>query len=79
METPARLRHRALRLLLPDVGDEGLDLVEITTDVDNIGSQRVIEANGGVLLDGYEPDPLYGVECKLRYRIDLGPLERAGT
>ena len=31
--------------------------VELTTDPDNIGSQRVIEANGGVILDGYEPAP----------------------
>jgi predicted acetyltransferase len=69
----------ALRLLLPDAVDEGLDVVEITTDLDNIGSQRVIEANGGVLLDGYEPDPVYGVECKLRYRIDLRPISAAGT
>lgn len=61
----------ALRLLLPDVAAEGLGHVELTTDSDNVGSQRAIEANGGVLLDGYEPDPVYGSECKLRYRIAI--------
>lgn len=61
----------ALRLILPDAIAEGLGFVELTTDPDNIGSQRAIEANGGVLLDGYEPDPVYGTECKLRYRISL--------
>ncbi len=59
----------ALQLLLPDAAAEGLDFVELTTDPDNIGSQRVIEANGGVILDGYEPHPVYGAACKLRYRI----------
>jgi predicted acetyltransferase len=61
----------ALGLLLPDATAAGLEFVEVTTDLDNLGSQRVIEANGGVLLDGYEPDPVYGVECKLRYRISV--------
>ena len=61
----------ALALLLPDATAAGLEFVEVTTDLDNIGSQRVIEANGGVLLDGYEPDPVYGVEYKLRYRISV--------
>jgi predicted acetyltransferase len=69
----------ALGLLLPDVAAEGFDFVELTTDLDNIGSQRAIEANGGVILDGYEPDPVYGVECKLRYRITLQPISAAGT
>lgn len=61
----------ALRLLLPDAAAEGLAYVELTTDLDNIGSQRVIEANGGIRQEGYEPDPVYGVTCKLCYRIPL--------
>lgn len=68
----------ALRQVLPDARAEGLEFVELTTDPDNIGSQRAIEANGGVLLDGYEPDPVYGTECKLRYRIAL-PVSAAET
>jgi predicted acetyltransferase len=72
---------RALQLLLPDAVAAGLDFVELTTDPDNIGSQRVIEANGGVVLDGYEPHPVYGAACKLRYRIDLSAVgvRPAGT
>ena len=61
----------ALRSILPDAAAEGLDHVELTTDPENQGSRRAIEANGGVLLDGYEPDPVYGSACKLRYRIEL--------
>ena len=35
---------------LVDAAREGLERVEITTDLDNVGSQRVIEANGGELI-----------------------------
>ena len=41
----------ALRLLLPRAADLGIDPVLITCDVDNAGSAKVIEANGGVLED----------------------------
>jgi len=34
----------ATRLLLPDAAAEGLDYVEITTDIENLASQRVVEA-----------------------------------
>src|SRR5271169_6750793 len=37
----------ALRLLLSEARDVGLPFVEITTDPDNMASQRVIEAAGG--------------------------------
>src|SRR3712207_4485496 len=42
---------RALRLLLPETREQGLSYVELTTDVTNVASQRVIEANGGRLVD----------------------------
>ena len=42
---------RALALMLPVAADHGLDRVLVTCDVDNVGSRRVIEANGGVLED----------------------------
>ena len=80
VEAPAGICHRgAAARSFPTPPPRISTFVEITTDPDNIGSQRVIEANGGVLLDGYEPDPVYGVECKLRYRIDLRPVNVAGT
>lgn len=59
----------ALRLLLPQAKAEGLEFVEITTDLTNIGSQRVIEANGGVLVERFTKPAVYGSEEGLRYRI----------
>lgn len=62
---------RALRRLLPDARAEGLLYVEITTDPDNLPSQRVIERNGGVLVEEFiKPASLGGTPC-LRYRIHL--------
>lgn len=61
----------ALRLLLPDARAEGLDYVEITTDPDNIASQRVIEANGGVLVERFKKLPMFRRAEGLRYRIAL--------
>ena len=60
---------RALALLLPDAGHEGLEFVEITTDVDNVASRRVIEANGGVLIERFRKSPEYGSTEALRFRI----------
>lgn len=63
----------ALRLLLGRLDDTGLRHVELTTDDDNLPSQRVIAANGGYLVErfvdhnGDEPQPMH------RYRIDLAP------
>jgi predicted acetyltransferase len=62
---------RALELLLPDIKREGLEFVEITTDVDNSASQRVIEANGGVLYEHFKKPAAYGGTEGLRYRIHL--------
>jgi predicted acetyltransferase len=59
----------ALRMLLPDASKEGLEFVELTTDPTNIGSQRVIEANGGVLVEQFIKPKQYGLTEGLRYRI----------
>jgi predicted acetyltransferase len=62
---------RALQLLLPHARAEGLSYVELTTDSDNLSSQRVIEANGGTLIERfYKPAPYGGAES-LRFRISL--------
>jgi predicted acetyltransferase len=61
----------ALRLILPEALDEGLPYVEIVTDHDNVASQRVILANGGVLIERFRSLPAYGGVDKLRYRITL--------
>ncbi len=62
---------RALRELLRDASAEGLRYVEITTDPDNIPSQRVIEANGGVLVEEFVKPPALGGTRGLRYRLSL--------
>ena len=68
-----RLGHatRALALLLPAAKAEGLSWVELTTDPGNIASQRVIEANGGVLFERFVKPAQYGSTPGLRYRISL--------
>ena len=62
---------RALALVLPEARAEGLDYVELTTDPDNLASQRVIEANGGKLIERFIKPPQFGSVPGLRYRIDL--------
>jgi predicted acetyltransferase len=59
----------ALRLILPEAKAVGLPYVEITTDPDNIASQRVIEANGGILVEHFIKPPQFGCKPGLRFRI----------
>ena len=63
----------ALRRMLPLAREVGpwLSFVEITTDPDNIGSQRVVEASGGVLVERFDKGPAYGSAEGLRYRVPL--------
>jgi len=62
---------RALELLLPEAAAEGLPFVEITTDPENIASQRVILANGGILVEEFTKPPQFDGKPCLRYRIAL--------
>jgi predicted acetyltransferase len=62
---------RALGLMLVEAAKEGLPYVELTCDVDNEPSQRTIVANGGVLIERFQPLPAYGDAPKLRYRVQL--------
>jgi predicted acetyltransferase len=50
-----------------------LRYVEITTTPANVASQRVIEANGGVLHEEFTSAPALGATRHLRYRILLEP------
>ena len=61
----------ALRQLLPEARAEGLPFVEITTDPANVASQRVIEANGGVLIERFTKPTQFGGKEGLRYQIAL--------
>ncbi len=63
---------RALALLLPLARAQGLRAVELTTDATNLASQRVITANGGVLIAAFDKPAVYGGTPSLRFRIGLG-------
>jgi predicted acetyltransferase len=61
---------RGLGLLLDLVRPLGLPYVDLTTDPDNQPSQRVITANGGVLVERFRKEAYDGTEG-LRFRIAL--------
>ena len=63
-------RH-ALMLLLPEIRERGLASIEITTDPDNIASQRVVLSCGGRLVERTSKPACYGGGETLRFRIDL--------
>jgi predicted acetyltransferase len=63
---------RALRLLLPQAMNEGLAYLVVVADADNIASQRVIEANGGKLIERFHKPAEYGGAESLRFHILLG-------
>lgn len=63
---------RALGLLLPLARALGMGFIELTTDPDNLPSQKVITANGGVLLGAFNKGAVYGHKDGLRFRIELG-------
>lgn len=67
------LATRALALMLEEPRRRGLDYVEVTTNPDNIVSQRVIEANGGILVERFDKAAAYGGGEALRFRISLQP------
>ena len=64
----------ALKLLLPQAANEGLPYVEIVTDMSNLASRKVIEANGGKLIEQFR-HPEYGDTERLRYRIMLETID----
>jgi predicted acetyltransferase len=61
----------ALRSLLLDAPSVGLSCVEITTSPDNLASQHVIRANGGVLVEEFVKRPELGGTPELRFRIEV--------
>jgi predicted acetyltransferase len=63
---------RALALILAEARQEGLAYVELTTDPDNLASQKVITANGGTFIERFNADPAYGPDKpEFRWRIAL--------
>ena len=63
---------RAVRAVLPFAAQQGLRYVEITTTKDNVPSQRVIAANGGVFVEEFVAPASLGGRVHRRYRIQLG-------
>ena len=62
---------RAVRATLPFAAQQGLRYVEITTTKDNVPSQRVIAANGGVFVEEFVAPASLGGRVHRRYRIAL--------
>ena len=62
---------RALGLVLPMARELGLAHVDITTDPDNLASQRVIAKNGGTLQERFCKGKHYGDREGLLFRICL--------
>ena len=62
---------RALGLMLEEARRIALPYVEITTDPDNLASQAVILANGGVLHEHFIKPAQFGNKPGLRFRIAL--------
>lgn len=60
---------QALGLLLPQVRLHGLRWIELTTDEDNVPSQKVILSNGGVLIGRFDKPAVYGGGVSLRWRV----------
>ena len=68
---------RALALMLPVAAARGLPHVIVTCDTGNVGSRRIIEANGGIFLTEADDTAEPGLR-KLVFRIDLEDQDAAG-
>ncbi len=71
----------ALAAMLPEARSVGLPYVELTTEPDNLASQRVILANGGTLVERFTASRQHGGGELLRFRILLwaqAPTEATG-
>jgi predicted acetyltransferase len=64
---------QALRAICAEARARGLRWVTLTTDADNLVSQRVIAIAGGVLVERFVKPAAFGGKDGLRYRIDLAP------
>jgi predicted acetyltransferase len=62
---------RALHEVLREAKAEGLRYVEITTAPENLASQRVIQRNGGVLVEEFVTPLALGGRREVRYRVSL--------
>ena len=61
----------AVAQILPEARDRGLPYVDLTTEPDNVASQRVILANGGVLIERFSAPLAHRGGPLLRFRITV--------
>lgn len=61
----------ALRHMLPEARSLGLPYIDVVAGIDNVGSQRVIVSNGGVLVERLGKSSTNGGGEAFRYRIAL--------
>lgn len=62
---------QALAQMLVEIRGLGLPHIDITTDPDNLPSQRVILANGGVFVEAFTKPAAFGGHAGFLYRIAL--------
>ena len=62
---------QALRCVLPRLRAVGLPFVELTTNADNLPSQKVILAVGGYHVEAFTKPHAFGGGKGLRFRLDL--------
>ena len=62
---------QALAAMLPHARRHGLRYVDLTTSLENVPSQRVIEANGGAVVERFRKPDAYGGAEGLLFRIHL--------
>ena len=61
----------ALSEILKLANQQGLPFTHIVTDIDNLASIRVIEKNGGTLVETFTKPPMHGAGPALRYQISF--------
>jgi predicted acetyltransferase len=61
----------ALKQILPYASAEGLAYVELTTDPENMSSQKVISANGGVMVGQFASSSQHGSTPSQLWRIQF--------
>ena len=61
----------ALKQILPEAIKLGMPFVEITTNAENLVSQKLIAKNGGVLYERFVQPQAYGGVDGLKFRIYL--------
>jgi len=68
----------AFRVMLNEARRIGLGRIEITVDRDNLASRRVIQKNGGHLIEEFVNE-IFGPDIRLRYVVSVEDRSRGGA